>query len=89
MFGRNNMICFGMYACRVCDALVASCATDQATPLFMNQNGRPTINEVMAQLIYTGSVATAAHRSVVWSGSAKTRRQAGQRTARHLTPDDY
>ena len=39
-------------ACRVCDALVANCATvHKATQLSMKQNGHPTINEGMTQLI--------------------------------------
>ena len=40
------------YYIRVCDALVAHCATvHHATPLYMDQNGRPTLNEGMTQLI--------------------------------------
>ena len=50
----KNRICFSiMHACTFCAALVTSCATVlYATPLFMKQSGRPTLNEGMTQLIY-------------------------------------
>ena len=42
----NTIEFVSVYACRVCDALVASCATVHlATALSVNQNGRPTLNE--------------------------------------------
>ena len=47
----NNAGLVSVYACRVCDALAASCATVHlAIPVSMNQNGCPMLNEGMTHI---------------------------------------
>ena len=54
----NTIGFVSLYACRVCDVLVATYATFHlVTPLSMNQSGRPTLNEGMTLALLDLKVA--------------------------------